>query len=208
MEEWQFKQINALNKIIDYQWKYIDIGSAIGEMLQYFADNMSYGYAFEPNRSNYQYLTNKFSSYTNIEIINKAVSDTNENIKFWSNGSHMGNILGHGMDYQPYTDFITIESTTLDNFLQDKHVDFIKIDIEGAEWKLFNGALNTLANKHIVYQIEFHLDEDWHNRQILFDYNYDIYTLDFKKLDHTQPRPYQAILINKFDDRFKHILER
>ena len=177
-------------------------------MLQYFINRMSAGYAFEPNYINYSRLINKFNNDNNVTIINKAVSDTNEQIKFWSNGSHMGNILGHGMDYQPYTDFTIVEAITLDSFLIDKSVDFIKIDIEGAEWKLFDGAKNTLASKLIVYQIEFHLDEDWYNREILFDNNYDIYTLDFKKLKHTDPRPYQAILINRNDERFKHILER
>ena len=208
MEEWQYKQIKALDSIINPEWTYIDIGAAVGEMLQYFINRMSAGYAFEPNYINYSRLINKFNNDNNVTIINKAVSDTNEQIKFWSNGSHMGNILGHGMDYQPYTDFTIVEAITLDSFLIDKSVDFIKIDIEGAEWKLFDGAKNTLASKLIVYQIEFHLDEDWYNREILFDNNYDIYTLDFKKLKHTDPRPYQAILINRNDERFKHILER
>lgn len=210
MEEWQYKQIKALDTIINPQWIYIDIGAAVGEMLQYFISRMSAGYAFEPNYINYSRLINQFNNNDNVTIINKAVSDTNEQIKFWSNGSHMGNILGHGMDYQPYTDFTIVEAITLDSFLIDKSksIDFIKIDIEGAEWKLFDGAKNTLASKLIVYQIEFHLDEDWHNREILFDNNYDIYTLDFKKLKHTDPRPYQAILINRNDERFKHILER
>ena len=207
MEEWQYKQIKALDTIINPEWVYIDIGAAVGEMLQYFISRMSTGYAFEPNYINYSRLINQFNN-NNVTIINKAVSDTNEQIKFWSNGSHMGNILGHGMDYQPYTDFTIVEAITLDSFLIDKSIDFIKIDIEGAEWKLFDGAKNTLASKLIVYQIEFHLDEDWHNREILFDNNYDIYTLDFKKLKHTDPRPYQAILINRNDERFKHILER
>lgn len=208
MEEWQYKQIKALDTIINPEWIYIDIGAAVGEMLQYFISRMSAGYAFEPNYINYSRLINQFNNNDNVTIINKAVSDTNEQIKFWSNGSHMGNILGHGMDYQPYTDFTIVEAITLDSFLIDKSIDFIKIDIEGAEWKLFDGAKNTLASKLIVYQIEFHLDEDWHNREILFDNNYDIYTLDFKKLKHTDPRPYQAILINRNDERFKHILER
>jgi FkbM family methyltransferase len=208
MEEWQYKQIKALDTIINPEWTYIDIGAAVGEMLQYFISRMSEGYAFEPNYINYSRLINKFNNNNNVTIINKAISNTNEQIKFWSNGSHMGNILGHGMDYQPYTDFTIVEAITLDSFLIDKSVDFIKIDIEGAEWKLFDGAKNTLASKLIVYQIEFHLDEDWHNREILFDNNYDIYTLDFKKLKHTDPRPYQAILINRNDERFKHILEK
>ena len=208
MEQWQYKQIKALDQLLNPSWTYVDIGAAVGEMLQYFVNKMSNGYAFEPNIINLIHLQESFKGIKNLTLINKAVSDVNHSIKFWSNGSHMSNILGHDMDYKKYSDFTIVESTTLDEFLKDKLVDFIKIDIEGAEWRLFKGAKETLASKKIVYQIEFHLDEDWHNREILFDNNYEIYTLDFNKLKHTDPRPYQAILINKFDDRFEHILAK
>ena len=208
MEEWQYKQIKALDTIINPQWIYIDIGAAVGEMLQYFISRMSAGYAFEPNYINYSRLINQFNNNDNVTIINKAVSDTNEQIKFWSNGSHMGNILGHGMDYQPYTDFTIVEAITLDSFLIDKSVDFIKIDIEGAEWKLFKGAKETLKKQNIIYQVEFHLDEDWHNRDILYDNGYEIYTLDFNKLNRADSRPYQSLLIHKNNDILSRMLSK
>jgi FkbM family methyltransferase len=207
MEEWQYKQINALKQIAQPYWKYIDIGASTGELLQYFIKSMDYGYAFEPDPMNYANLINRFGN-NNVTIINKAVSDICGNINFWDNGSHMGNILGHDMSFTPYANSFLVESTTLDDFLVDKSVDFIKIDVEGAEWKIFKGATQTLKNKNIVYQVEFHLDEDWHQREILYDHNYGIYDLNLNKLSHNDPRPYQAILIKNTDDRFKYLLER
>ncbi len=207
MEEWQYKQINALKQIIQPNWKYIDIGASTGELLEYFVAAMDYGYAFEPDPNNYINLINRFNN-NNITIINEAISDIYGNIRFWDNGSHMGNILGHDMSFTPYINSFLIHSTTLDNFLIDKSIDFIKIDVEGAEWRIFNGAEQTLKNKNIVYQVEFHLDEDWHQKEILYDHNYEIYDLNFNKLSHSDLRPYQAIIIKNIDDRFKYILER
>lgn len=209
MEPWQNKQIQALDPILQNDWTYIDVGASLGEMLQYFVQKMGFGFAFEPNPTNYRHLLNQFYHVQHLRVIEKVVSDQNNLVKFWNNGSHMGNILGHDMDYRAYSDnYIMVPSITLDSFLIDKTIDFIKIDIEGAEWKLFDGAKETLKKHNIVYQIEFHLDEDWHNRQIIYDNGYEIYTLDYKKLHHTDPRPYQAILIHKNDKRFKHIMER
>jgi FkbM family methyltransferase len=205
MEEWQYKQIACLDRIIQPNWTYIDIGASIGEMLQYFTQKMPLGYAFEPDPHNYNNLINKFN---NVTIINKAISDFNGQIKFWNNGSHMGNILGHDMAHNPYVDNFLVESITLDEFLIDKSIDLIKIDVEGAEWQVFQGAKETLKNKNIVYQVEFHLDEDWNQKEILYNNNYEIYDLSFNKLSHTDNRPYQAILIKGSDDRFKHLMAR
>ena len=42
--------------------------------------------------------------------------------------------------------FIEIETITLDNFFRNKKVDFIKMDAEGAEGLIINGAEETLKN--------------------------------------------------------------
>jgi FkbM family methyltransferase len=211
MEEWQYKQIYALKKIIRPNWKYIDIGGARGEMLQFFSSHMSAGYVFEPNANNFNFLLNNFES-NNITIIQKAVSNSCDNAQFWIHptSTHEGNLLGHDTSYRPYPDtsYIDVECITLDSFLKDKpDIDLIKIDVEGSEWDIFDGAKNTLAHMNIVYQVEFHLDEDWHKKEILYKNNYSIYDLNFNKLSTTDKRPYQAILIKDSDDRFKHILE-
>lgn len=212
MEPWQYKQIQSLEKIINNEWIYIDIGGARGEMLDFFSKSMKSGYVFEPQPDNYQYLKTVFSEIKNLEIIKKAVSDTNEICNFWIHpkSTHEGNLLGHDTAYRKYPDTnkIEVECVTLDTFIdKDKHIDFIKIDVEGAEWKIFEGAKNILDTKNIVYQVEFHLDEDWHKRSLLYDYGYSIYDLSFNKLSKEHPRLYQTLLIKDSDNRFNNIIK-
>lgn len=213
MEEWQYKQIDSLLKIINKEWTYIDIGCARGEMLNFFIEQMNKGYAFEPAPDNFSFLSENFGKIKNLEIIQKAVSNKNGAADFWLHptSTHESNLLGHDTGYKKYSDEskISIECTTLDEFLKDKpDVHFIKIDVEGSEWDIFEGAKDTLRNKNIVYQVEFHLDEDWHKKKIIYDSGYDIYDLNFNRLSIFDSRIYQAILISDRDDRFDELLKK
>jgi hypothetical protein len=92
-----------------------------------------------------------------------------------------------------------LKSITLKKFIELNKIDLknwevLIVDVEGAEWDLFEGAQNLLKTKDILWQVEFHLDEDWHRREILFENGYSIYDLDFRKLSKDDARPYQAIL--------------
>lgn len=215
MEEWHYKQINALKQIIKPDWIYIDIGASVGEMLEFFLNTMSKGYAFEPDPDNYNHLKKQIDNLNipidQLELINKAVSDNNVPAKFWRNGTHMGNLLGHDTSYRPYdqNNYITVECETLDNFLINKTVDLIKMDVEGMEWNIFQGAQHTLATKNIIYQAELHILDKWHNREILYNYDYDIYDLDFNLVSRdSNDQPYQCLIIKNTDNRFNNILKK
>lgn len=193
MEPWQFKQIDALKKILTNDTVYVDIGACRGELLSFLSDHCKYGYAFEPEPNNFQFLQQYFTR-SNIELINKIVSDVSGPLKFFTHQTHMGNILGHNMDYVPFKDHIHIESVTLDDYFANKNIDFIKLDVEGAEWQVFEGARSILDKRNVIWQVEFHLDEDWYRRNILYDYGYHIYDLDLNKLSRDASRPYQGIV--------------
>jgi hypothetical protein len=51
--------------------------------------------------------------------------------------------------------YITIEVTTLDDFLNNIPVDIIKIDVEGYEVKVFKGSSNILSKHKPVIFSEF-----------------------------------------------------
>jgi FkbM family methyltransferase len=193
MEEAHYKQIEAIKKLVSPKTIFADIGACRGDILKHLCNDCLRGYAFEPDPSNFSYLSKNFEN-KNVVIVNSAVSDVKMKIPFYVSESYVGNILGHDMDYRPFTKHIEIECTTLDDYFCDKDVDFIKMDVEGAEWKVFNGAKNILHEKNIVFQVEFHLDEDWHNRDMLYDIGYDIYTLDLQKISRDSKRIYQGIV--------------
>lgn len=200
MDEWVIKQIEAISKVIQPDWHFADVGACRGELLQYFQSAMNYGYAFEPDEENCNYLQTLIGSsngwsFPKVELVKSAVANIDGAVKFYNAASHLGSLLGHDMSYNPYTSCIEVPCLKLDTFFEDKQIDFIKVDIEGAEWDLFEGARKLLKERNIVWQVEFHLDQDWHKRSILKEYGYSVFDLQLNKLSDDAVRPYQAILI-------------
>ena len=50
------------------------------------------------------------------------------------------------------------------------------MDTEGAEWLILKGAKDIMSQRSIVFQVEFHWDEDWHQRSIIEELGYNVYT--------------------------------
>ena len=47
----------------------------------------------------------------------------------------------------------------MDNFLSEigvKHVDFVRMDVEGYEWNIFKGMSDTIKNSKPIVQLEVH----------------------------------------------------
>jgi|10_taG_2_1085330.scaffolds.fasta_scaffold67666_1 FkbM family methyltransferase len=194
--DWIIKQRESISKLSQPDWHYADVGACKGEILTSLLGLMDKGYAFEPNPTNYARLSQQFGS-TEVSIIPNAVSNKVGEITFYYGRSpEEGSLLGYDMNYTPMTSSITVPCTTLDEYFADKQVDFIKVDVEGAEWDVFEGATE-LLKRDILWQVEFHLDEHWHKREILFENDYNIFDLDFNKLDKDAPRPYLAFLSKK-----------
>ena len=117
-------------------------------------------HAFEPEPSNYNLLTQnvEFNNYQNVECVNKVVSkDTGSTELFLTsldNGRY--SIYNHGL---PKKRSVLAQSISLDDYVSDKNltkIDLIKVDVEGAETDVLNGAvklLNSLNVRNVI--IEF-----------------------------------------------------
>tara|TARA_R110000823_G_scaffold308873_1_gene432719 strand:+ start:1464 stop:2072 length:609 start_codon:yes stop_codon:yes gene_type:complete len=194
--DWIVKQRESIAKLVKPDWHYVDIGACRGEILITLGSLMEQGYAFEANPSNYASLAQYFAGH-NVVISPQAISNREGEITFYyGKSAEEGSLLGHDMDFTPMTLSSTVPCTTLDAYFKGKRVDFIKLDVEGSEWDVFEGA-RELLKQDILWQVEFHLDEDWHKRTILFENGYNIFDLDFNKLDKDSPRPYLAFLSKK-----------
>ena len=89
--------------------------------------------------------------YDNVTLVNKALWDCNTTLSFYAEGADGGRI---GDDKYENGDIIQVETTCLSEYILGK-VDFLKIDIEGAETKVLKEIENKL---HLVENIfiEFH----------------------------------------------------
>ena len=121
----------------------IDIGAHIGYYTLIFSKLVGPNgkvFAFEPEKENFLLLEKNTCHLKNVERHEKAVSDKNGSIDFFkiigSTGCH--SVLPPQIDNEK----ITVESITIDSFLEKKSinkVDFLKIDIEGAELLALKG---------------------------------------------------------------------
>lgn len=106
-------------------------------------------YAFEPDPDNYELLLRNIAlnGYTNIEAVKKALSNQVGTATLFlttlDNGRH--STYRHGL---PERGSVDVETTTIDTFLEARGwptVDLVKIDIEGAEMDVLEGASQFLA---------------------------------------------------------------
>ena len=138
----------------------IDIGANIGYhtlMMGKRVKRSGVVYAFEPEESNYRLLEKniQMNKADNIFAIKKAVSDDISEgriyINKWNRGDH------RIYDSGDHRRFMPVETLTLDQFMKDKgRVDFIKLDIQGAEYRALIGMERTIEeNENLVLIIEF-----------------------------------------------------
>jgi FkbM family methyltransferase len=132
----------------------LDIGAHIGFFSNITAQMVGAAgkvYAFEPTPSTHAMLQKMCASNKNTDIVtpvNKAVGIEDGTITFYVSDDKIDNTnstVGYrdAGNHRP----IDITLTSVDNFVQQqglKQVNFIKIDVEGAEYDTIRGASHTL----------------------------------------------------------------
>lgn len=129
----------------------LDVGSAIGCVTLLASKKASTVIAIEPNPDYFYSLRKRIldSNITNVIFINKAT---------WSEqGSKQFDTNGYGSAIVNMS--ISVETDTIDNIISNlgiTHIDFIKMDIEGAEIESLLGATNTLDNTRKIVVSAYH----------------------------------------------------
>jgi FkbM family methyltransferase len=143
---------------------FIDIGANIGYYTLIAASKIKDGqiYSFEPVKSNYKLLTKniKINNINNVKAFQKAISNRNGKIKIFIDGTNLGNHSLAKNNVIDKTESTEVETIRLDSFFNNLEEiieeDFlIKIDTQGAEGLIVEGAHNLLLNKNIKILMEF-----------------------------------------------------
>ena len=112
----------------------IDCGANIGLSTIFFKQiyPKSKIFCFEPDPKIFEMLKYNLTqfNYNDIQIFNKAVWIKNEKLSFQTDNSWGGKIVSN-----EFENSINIDAIDLSSFLNQK-VDFLKIDIEGAEYEV------------------------------------------------------------------------
>ena len=142
----------------------IDIGGNVGnytaELRQRHSDAEIH--TFEPSATNIIKLTQRFNNDLNIHIRPFAVSDTDGTVQLFSNepGSGLGSLTQRKLDHFNIV-FDTSELVQLIRFedywnktLNRRHIDLLKLDIEGHELNALKGCGQALEHISAI-QFEF-----------------------------------------------------
>lgn len=132
----------------------IDCGANIGLSVIYFKRLFPGAkvIAFEPDKKIFNILQCNMKSfgYDNVELINKALWNRESEVDFYSEGAD----AGHVVNTTNHEQITTVSAVRLRPYLTCK-VDFLKIDIEGAEYEVLNDNKDLLCSVHNLF-VEYH----------------------------------------------------
>jgi FkbM family methyltransferase len=161
------ESVAVCKKIIKPGMTVLDIGADIGYYSLLFSKLVKETgrvYAFEPDPEVFDILSKniKSSKYKNIHIVQSAISDRSGKAVFFESekpGRHsLFDTSGQDQDFK-IKKRLEVDVVTIDDFLlkhDNPKIDFVKIDIEGAEIKALLGMKNTIAkSKKLGAIIEF-----------------------------------------------------
>jgi FkbM family methyltransferase len=139
-----------INEQIKPGMNVLDVGAHIGLMTVIFGKKVGDKgsvYAFEPTPTTIKILreTIKLNKINNISTIPAALADKKGKLTFYisENAADNSNSLVNNHRTDRKEEKIEVEVNTIDDFIAEKkisRIDFIKIDVEGAELKLLKGA--------------------------------------------------------------------
>jgi FkbM family methyltransferase len=144
------------------------VGDTVSEVIKNFPDYKKI-YSIEPIAQNLRIAKRDLAQHPNIEFINQGLSNKEQTLYFNEEKS-FSTMFGSGTQ--------SIEVNTLDNLIDEK-VDYIKLDIEGAEQDAIDGAMQ-LIQKHtpILAICVYHKAQDWHKipkKVLAINPNYKVY---------------------------------
>ncbi len=148
-------RVQVLSRYIPEGGVVLDVGAHFGYFAKEFArlhGGSCTVYAFEPMEYTLGILKSVTKSMPNIELCERALSDSNNIVdlyipvkkqrKIGPGLSHLGKETERDYIVQP------VETIRLDDYIEEKkvpRVDFIKIDVEGAELLVLKGAASTIS---------------------------------------------------------------
>ena len=151
---------------------FVDGGAYVGDTVENIIKNypdFKKIYCIEPVKQHLDIAKRELVHVENIEFINVGLSSKKERLDF-SDEKSFSSMNSKGN--------ISIEVDAIDNIIAQK-VDYIKLDIEGAEQEAIIGAQNTIKKYHPVLAIcIYHKAEDWYKIPeivLRIEPNYTIY---------------------------------
>ncbi|WP_233840489.1 FkbM family methyltransferase [Dyella sp. 2HG41-7] len=134
----------------------IDIGANIGNHSLYFSSHFKRVVSFEPHPRIFKVLSLNAELVDNLTCHNVGLSDQEGSAILSGPANNFGrSTIGELRDARS----VDIMLTTLDTFREFDNVKLIKIDVEGHEYKVLQGAKNVIQQHKPIILFEQHVED-------------------------------------------------
>jgi len=184
--EWAQAEIDFLSEFINKGDTIIDVGAFIGTHTISFSKlvgDKGKVYAFEPNIAAFELLECNIqqNSILNVVAFKVALSDHHGSISvpekylFPNDNPGSFSLKNITLNSNENSDLNKISISKLDDYLIEA-CDLIKIDVEGMESSVLNGATNIIKKfKPLVFAECLSIDSGWHSINIMQELGYEAF---------------------------------
>lgn len=159
----EYNILRHLKSILPSKCIIFDVGANVGNWSLVTLNQFTHAniYAFELSEETFSTLKTNLGDFSNIHINNIALSNTNSVIEYIDYGANSEvNTLVLTASYHKRTHNIkSTNSMTGDEYCKKNnimHIDFLKVDTEGADFFVFDGFNEMLSNHKIsIIQFEY-----------------------------------------------------
>jgi len=134
----------------------IDVGASYGFVTEYLSQSFDEVKSFEivPQIRQCLEINVNDREMDNVEVFPYGLSNEEKTIDIWFNPLYTGHSSAYmNSDINREGDTVACEVRTLDSF-QFENVDFLKIDVEGAELDVLRGGMNTIETHRPIITTE------------------------------------------------------
>ncbi len=187
---WEADVIGALSTFIAEGWVAVDVGGHVGAFTTALARMVGPSgrvVVFEAHPDNARVIRQRVAAsglQGRVEIVGAAVTDgaaSTVSLYEGRNGSSAEwNVLGIDVEGRHGLSRLVVPAISLDTYFgMERRIDFIKLDVEGAEHLALRGMVGVLARQRPILLIEFHPQTDYRECEgILRVAGYNVTMLD------------------------------
>jgi FkbM family methyltransferase len=186
----------AIQRIVKPGWVCADVGSNLGFITMPLArlvgpqGRVVAFDAFLPNVTSLKKRIERRKMADWVVVENLAISDGSQErlVLYEGRGQSCSewNIVGHDVNGNKTAKGVEVPATSLDRYFKPgQQLDFVKMDIEGAEEYALPGMRRVLKEQQPVVLVEFHNEAAWAARKELFDAGYEFFSLEDEPLHVT-----------------------
>jgi FkbM family methyltransferase len=202
-ETYEPELTGAIERVVERGWTCADVGAHVGTITQTLVGLVGPNgrvVAFEAHPANADELRRRFRRASAVEVVNAAVSDgSRDRLGLYAGrGDHSTewNVVGHDVDGMPTRLELEVQAVSLDGwFSWGQPLNFVKIDVEGAENLVLVGMRRLLREQRPMVAVEFHDEEGWAARRELLEAGYRLETPDGSSVDPNGSRVYHVIAL-------------